>query len=375
MPAVDIGGRVAPNELSILDLPHHEAPDPDELVRAAMEWHFGPETGSPFWLKRAETLDFNPLFDVKGFADLGLFPNVANELRDVPAADLVPRGYGERPDIVGVFESGGTTGAPKRVVCPADWLEKLVGWSNANLDVHGFPRHVDWLGITPSGPHIVGEIFRRSARTHGRYGFQIDLDPRWVKRLISEGKGGQADAYAEHVIDQATFILRTQDIGVMTVTPPLLERIAQREELVELINRKVKAIRWGGTRMDPDTEALYRTEIFPEATLYGHYGSTMILGIAGQRHGTAPGEPCVFDTFSPYITFQVVDPATREAVAYGERGQVVMHHVSKALLLPNNLERDTAIRVAAPEGRMGDSAAGIAPVARFDDEAVIEGVY
>jgi hypothetical protein len=31
--------------------------------------------------------------------------------------------------------------------------------------------------------------------------------------------------------------------------------------------------------------------------------------------------------------------------------------------------------VPAPEGRVGDSAAGIAPVARFDDEDVIEGVY
>ncbi|WP_187645347.1 phenazine antibiotic biosynthesis protein [Streptomyces sp. TRM49041] len=362
-------------ELSILDLPHDASPDPDDVVRAAMEWHFSPETGSPFWLRRMATLDFDPLSDVKGHADLKLFPNVANELRDVPAADLVPRGYGAHFDIVGVYESGGTTGAPKRVVCPRDWLERLVAWSNANLDVHGFPRGADWLGITPSGPHIVGEIFRRSAHTHGRHGFQVDLDPRWVKRLISEGKGAQADAYAEHVVDQAAHILRTQDIGVMTVTPPLLERIAQREELVDLVNAKVRAIRWGGTQMDPDTAQLYRTDIFPGATLYGHYGSTMILGIAGERHGTPPGEPCVFDTFSPYITFQVVDPGTGDPVAYGRRGQVVMHHVSKALLLPNNLERDTAVRVPAPDGAIGDSAAGIAPVARFDDETVIEGVY
>ncbi|MFJ3160262.1 acyl-CoA synthetase family protein [Streptomyces kanasensis] len=368
---------MAREELSILDLPHDAGPDPDELVRAAMRWHFSPETGSPFWLRRAGTLDFDPLSDVKGYDDLALFPNVANELRDVPAADLVPCGYGERPDIVGVFESGGTTGAPKRVVCPADWLAKLVDWSNANLDVHGFPRGADWLGITPSGPHLVGEIFRRSALTHGRYGFQVDLDPRWVKRLIKDGRGAHADAYAEHVVDQAAHILRTQPIGVMTVTPPLLARIAQREELVELINEKVRAIRWGGTQMDGDTAELYRTEIFPGTTLYGHYGSTMILGIAGQRHGTGAGTggPCVFDTFSPYVTFQVVDPATGAPVAYGERGRVVMHHVSKALLLPGNLERDTAVRVRAPEGRPGDSAADIAPVERFDDEVVVEGVY
>ncbi|KIF75062.1 phenazine antibiotic biosynthesis protein [Streptomyces sp. 150FB] len=362
-------------ELSILDLPHDASPDPDELVSSAMDWHFSPGTGSPFWLRRAETLDFNPLADVKSYDDLRLFPNVANELRDVPAADLVPRGYGDNPGLVGVFESGGTTGAPKRVVCPGDWMDKLVAWSNANLDVHGFPRGVDWLGITPSGPHIVGEIFRRSALTHGRYGFQVDLDPRWVKRLIAEGKGGQADAYAEHVVDQAAHILRTQPIGVMTVTPPLLERMTQRDELVDLINKKVRAIRWGGTQMDADTAQLYRTEIFPGTTLYGHYGSTMILGIAGERHGTPALEPCVFDTFSPYITFQVVDAGTGDPVPYGQRGQVVMHHVSKALLLPNNLERDTAVRVPAREGRIGDAAAGIAPVERFDNETVIEGVY
>ncbi|MFG3392368.1 phenylacetate--CoA ligase family protein [Streptomyces parvus] len=366
---------MALDEPTILDLPPDADPDPDEVVRAAMRWHFTPETGSPFWLRRAAALDFDPLTDVKGHADLRLFPNIAPELRDVPAADLVPRGYGRHPDIVGVFESGGTTGLPKRVVCPADWLAKLVNWSNANLDEHGFVRGVDWLGITPSGPHLVGEIFRRSARTHGRYGFQVDLDPRWVKRLIREGKASQADAYAEHVVEQAAHVLRTQPVAVLAVTPPLLARIAQDEELVELINEKVRAIRWGGTRLDPDTAELYRTEIFPDITLYGHYGSTMILGIAGERHGTQPGEPCVFDTFSPYITFEVVDPADGRPVAHGERGQVLMHHVSKALLLPNNLERDTAIRVPAPAGRVGDSAADIAPVERFEDEVIVEGVY
>jgi hypothetical protein len=34
-------------------------------------------------------------------------------------------------------------------------------------------------------------------------------------------------------------------------------------------------------------------------------------------------------------------------VPYGARGQVVMNHISKAMFLPNNLERDTAIRVPA----------------------------
>ena len=28
-------------------------PDPDTFIPAAMEWHFNPSTGSPFWLERA----------------------------------------------------------------------------------------------------------------------------------------------------------------------------------------------------------------------------------------------------------------------------------------------------------------------------------
>ncbi|MFG3021705.1 phenazine antibiotic biosynthesis protein [Streptomyces sp. NPDC048254] len=359
----------------VLDLPYDTRPDPEEYLQAVLEWHFHPDTGSPYWLERAKSLDFDPRRDVRTFDDLRLFPNVANEMRTVSAQALIPRGYGPTPEIAGVYESGGTTGAPKRVVCPQDWLDRLIAWSNANLDEHGFPRGVDWLGLIPSGPHIVGEIFRRSAATHGRHGFQVDLDPRWVKKLIATGKKDQADSYAEHVIDQAEFVLRTQDIGVLTITPPLLERLVRRDELVALVNEKVRAIRWGGTQLDPDTHHLYRAEIFPGLVLYGHYGSTMILGIAGQRVPAGEEDTCVFDTFSPYVNFSVVDPRTRRPVPYGERGQVVMNHVSKALFLPNNLERDLATRVESLPGNIGDAVADIAPVSHFENEAVVEGVY
>jgi hypothetical protein len=101
----------------------------------------------------------------------------------------------------------------------------------------------------------------------------------------------------------------------------------------------------------------------------------MVLGGAPERLGLADDDPCIFDPFSPYITFSVVDPDSGRKVAYGERGQVVMNHVSKSFLLPNNLERDMATRTRAPEGQAGDSVADVTPVQRFDDETVIEGVY
>ena len=347
----------------------------DALIRAAMDWHFDPATGSPYWLRRAETLTFDPRDDVNCHADLARFPRVADELRDVPAGDLVPRGFGPGPDVVGVFESGGTTGAPKRVVCLRDWLDKLLAWDDAQLDAHRFPRDVDWLAIVPTGPHIVGELVKRSAAARGGLSFLVDLDPRWVKRQIADGRTDVADAYAEHIVDQAAFVLRTQDVGVLTITPPLLERLARRDELVDLVNAKVHAIRWGGTQMDADSAHLYRTEVFPGITLCGHYGSTMILGFAGQRPGLGDGDRCVFDPFAPYVTYAVVDPDTGDAVDYGERGRVVMNHVSRSFLLPNNLERDTAVRVAPPDGAAGDSVADVGPAATHEGATVIEGVY
>jgi acyl-coenzyme A synthetase/AMP-(fatty) acid ligase len=363
------------SEFSILDAPVDAHPDPDEYVQAAMRWHFSKETGSAFWLRKAPSLGFDPLRDVKSPEDLGQFPNIVNELRDVRATDLIPRGYRGRPDAVAVFESGGTTGAPKRVAFLADWIDREIAWMMAGCAAHGVPRDVPWLAIAPSGPHMMGEYGSRLAKLHGGIRFAIDMDPRWVKRLIAAGRADEASAYADHLVEQAASTLRTEDIGVLVTTPALLERLSRSDEIVELINEKVRAILWGGTHMDADTRHLLRTDVFPEVVLYGIYGNTMILGAATERAGLAAGDPCILDTHSPYVTFSVVDPDELTPVAYGERGQVMTNHVSKSMLLPANLERDLAIRIQAPPGHAGDSVADVVPVQTFDDGDVIEGVY
>jgi phenylacetate-coenzyme A ligase PaaK-like adenylate-forming protein len=359
----------------VLDASSDAQLHPDAFLRAAMDWHFSPTTGSPFWLERARSLNFDPRTDVKTFADLALFPNVTNELRDVAAQDLIPQGYGPRPDVVGVFESGGTTGAPKRVVVLSEWWDYMLAWQLSHLEAAGAPRDRNWLVLIPSGPHIAGEMMRREAAALGGLAFTIDMDPRWVKKLIAAGKIDEADAYAEHLIDQAAFVLRNQDVGVLMATPPLLERLARRDDLVELVRQKVRMIQWGGAHMDADTRYLYRTEVFPGVALVGGYGSTMVLGGASERQELTDEDPCIFDPCSPYITFSVVDPDTGRTVPYGARGQVVMNHVSKSFLLPNNLERDMATRIRPLGDEVGDAVADVAPVLRFDDEAVVEGVY
>ncbi|MEV6609416.1 AMP-binding protein [Kutzneria sp. NPDC051319] len=347
--------------------------DADGYIRAAMRWHFDPETGSPFWLAQAASLGFDPREAVRSVEDLRLFPTVVDQLRNVRPEHLIPRGYGDAADIVGVYDSGGTTGAPKRVVFLDDWLQRMITHMLEPLDRLGIPLGLNWLGILPTGPHAVGHFIGLAARARRGLMYTVDMDPRWVRKLIASGQTAQADAYVEHLVEQSSHILLSQEIGVLMTTPPMLERLARRDDLLAAITRNVRLIMWGGAHMDADTHDLFRNEVFPGIPLHGVYGSTMIMGGASQRLGDT--EYPIFDGFGPHITFRVVDPVSLERVPYGTRGQVVTNHVSRSMLLPNNLDRDTAIRVPALPGQPGDSLGDLAPVQVFGSETVIEGVY
>ncbi|MEU4806489.1 phenazine antibiotic biosynthesis protein [Actinosynnema sp. NPDC023587] len=357
-----------------LDTPWETPPDGDDLVREAVEWHFGPETGSAFWLERARTLGFEPRRDVRTVEDLALFDNVVDELRAARLEDLVPRGYArlghitERPE---VGESGGTTGEPKRVFVLPDVKRQSWRWYWSRLAEHGFPTGGNWLGVVPAGPHMVGSLARDTAAHFGAIYFTVDLDPRWAKRCGPD----QMRAYVDHLIEQIEWLLRSQDIGLMAITPPLLEAICRREDLVKLIADKVSTITWSGASMDTDTRELLRSEVFPGIDLIGIFGSTMIFCGIPERPGTPAGTPAVFDPPSPFSLFSVVDPETRLPVPYGERGQLVTHHITRNLFLPNNLERDTAVRHEHGLGYPGDAVSEVLPVKKFGDTAVIEGVY
>jgi len=77
-----------------------------------VQWHFGPDTGSRFWLEKAKELDFDPLRDVNCFDDLKKFPLFEDDwLRGGPVRRWVPQKLQDKP--IYVFETGGTTGVPK----------------------------------------------------------------------------------------------------------------------------------------------------------------------------------------------------------------------------------------------------------------------
>ena len=359
-------------DYSLLDVPRDAPPpDPEPYLRAAIAWHFGADTGSPFWLRAAESLDFDPLSDVRTFADLLRFPNLVDDLRDVPVEDLIPRGYGSPAPVPRIFESGGTTGAPKRTAQLPDWVEQVTRWQVEDFTAGGFVPGRGLLCLMPSGPHGVGHFDRAVAERLGSTCHLIDLDPRWVKKLAARNAASEMAGYVAHVLEQARYVLATQDVVNLHATPPLVEAVARSDGLVDLVNSKIRYLLLSGAHVDMDTLDLLR-QIFPDTAIAVAFGSTMVLSQAATR---VEGDSVVFDPRCPYVFFRVVDPDTDAEVPYGERGQVVMNHVSKGMFIPNNLERDTAIRWPGPPGHIGDSVSEVAPVAAFGGEPVIEGVY
>ncbi|MFG3285506.1 phenazine biosynthesis protein [Streptomyces sp. NPDC048111] len=349
----------------------------DDLVGAAMDWHFGPETGSRFWLEKARGFAFDPRKDITTLADLALLPDVTDDIRRVPVADLVPRGLaGSGP--MRVFETGGTTGRPRRIV---DFTEfrRQAGWWSSFLDREQVPHGGTWLLIAPTGPHAVGHVLRELSAQRSAVPLHIDLDPRWVKELMRAGRGAEAQAYIEHLVGQTMDLLTTQSVDVMFCTPPLLDVLAQSPRAVELINRTVHTILWSGASMDRDTRDILRHEVFPGIKLRGAYGNT-ITGVSPE-YVPLDGEKPVLDdssaVFVPCYTgflMEIVDPATGERVPYGSRGRVLAHTLTRETLLPNNLERDVATRVAPLPGHPADAVADVAPYTEGESE-IIEGVY
>ncbi|MFE7311642.1 phenazine biosynthesis protein [Streptomyces sp. NPDC057555] len=358
----------------------------DDLVQAAMDWHFSPDTGSRFWLEKARTWSFAPRKDITTLAGLALLPDVTDEIRRAPVGDLVPKGLiGSGP--MRVFETGGTTGRPRRIIDFSEF-QRQAGWWSSFLDREQVPLGGNWLLIAPTGPHAVGHVLRELTALRSAVPLHIDLDPRWVKELMRAGRSAEAQGYVEHLVSQTMDLLTTQTIDVMFCTPPLLEVLAQSPRAVELINRSVHTILWSGASMDRDTRDILRHEVFPEVRLRGAYGNT-ITGVSPEYVPPA-SEPLAHDdstaVFIPCYTgflMEIVDPATAPGdlsagdwarVPYGARGRVLAHTLTRETLLPNNLERDIATRIAPLPGHPADAVADVAPFAEAETE-IIEGVY
>lgn len=344
-----------------------------------VKFHFSDNTGSKFWLSKLKELPFDPLKEINGFSDLKKFPDFSDELRNIPIYDLVPKGLRQEQNMLpDVFESGGATGKPKRII---EYNSRLRGieWINEVLNLHGFPSNEirgEWLFVGPSGPHIVGRSMGRLAKLRGSMCFYIDFDPRWVRKCIKGGETSTANKYIDHIIQQVKDILIEQNIKVIFITPTILEKLISDKELLKVAKEKIKGIIWSGTSFSSESIRLIKEDIFNGIVVIGLYGNT-IMGIAGQRPASVDDKyPANFYPYFPNSIIEVVDfqDSTR-LVDYYQTGQVKVTLLTKEMFLPNNLERDQAVRIP-PSGELfaWDGVAEVKPIVT-PDQKIIEGVY
>jgi hypothetical protein len=346
----------------------------DEWTRRMVRWHFGEDTGSPFWLRQRSALDFDPLRDIAGFADLRRFGTFdVNRLREAPVRDLLPRGFAGRP--FRVFETGGTTGAPGRIVNVTRLGNDVLMYS-AMLRSRGLAG-LDIVAMTPSGPHAYGHFVEGLADSWGGAVGAIDFDPRWVKRELRSGHGTQS--YLAHLLNQTMDLLRRREAGLLFTTTRLL--LALASELDDpLADFGIRAVCTGGTSVTAEEERFLRTEFLGDTQWIDTYGNTLVghalptEPLAESNGG--PGQGRTYHLAPPFGEIRVADPADwTRTVGYDERGRVVTTTLLEDLFIPNLIERDSAIRARPHPWFPWDGVARVAPADDTRAVAVTEGVY
>jgi phenylacetate-coenzyme A ligase PaaK-like adenylate-forming protein len=205
----------------------------DAHVRNIIQWHFSPETGCPFWLDWAGKAGWDPRNEITGFDQLiERFPHFQDEsLRDMQPEVWVPKAYSGRP--YNIFETGGTTGMPKQRIGWDDYKTDYEEFSGKIADDH-FPRGGAWLMVGPTGPRRLRLAIEHLANFRGSSCYFIDLDPRWVKKVLAAKQFDHARAYMDHVVDQGVTILKNRKVSGLFTTPKLLEALAEKVNLFEV---------------------------------------------------------------------------------------------------------------------------------------------
>ena len=347
-----------------------------------VQWHFHESTGCPFWLQKKAELNFDPLAEVRCYDDLKKFPLFEDEwLRGGPVRRWVPKAYDNDPTYV--FETGGTTGIPKsRVVVRDHWIDYEL-FSDTLPDEY-FPKGSNWLMLGPSGPRRLRLAVEHLCQHRGGICFCIDLDPRWVVKLIKKGWMEHLEEYKKHCIDQAVTILTAgHDIKCMFATPKLLESLANalEEKGMSFPETGITGIFSGGTEFTPQWTRFCVEEYFggppEESGIYmtPTYGNTL-MGLACSKPVTAEEDyKIAYYAPQPRAVTEVVSfDDHNSVVGYGATGRVKLTTLTKEFFVPGFLERDEGEREAPFETYPWDGVSGVRPFHGIASQTTV-GVY
>ncbi len=359
------------NESTILT-PEQARESLDSHLREIISWHFSRETGTPFWLDYAKQADWDPRRDVRCIDDLKLFQHFDDELlRSEPHARWIPKAYENRPYFI--FETGGTTGMPKQRLSWQDHLTDYTEFSQ-QLDDSYFPKGGNWLMLGPTGPRRLRLSIEHIAQLRGGSCYFVDLDPRYVKKLLARRKQDEVRRYMKHVIDQAVEIITHRDVPCLFATPRLLEALGERLSLPE---HGIRGVFCGGTSMTPQVIRFLCEEVLEgQGQLVPTYGNTLMGLARGKPVGPDDGWALTYYAPQPRAVLRVVDPQnTDKTVKYDQWGRVELSTLTRELFMPRLLERDEALRREPTEIFAWDGVGDVRPFGAIDGQTVAEGVY
>jgi phenylacetate-coenzyme A ligase PaaK-like adenylate-forming protein len=348
----------------------------DAHVRDIVAWHFNPDTGTPFWLERAKTLGFDPRKEVNGFEDLKKFGLFEDEwLRGGPVRRWVPKAYQDKP--IYVFETGGTTGIPKTRININDFRIDYEMFSDTLPDEY-FPKGSNWLMLGPSGPRRLRLAVEHLCQHRGGICFCVDLDPRWVVKLIKKGWMEHLNAYKDHVIEQAlTTLSAGHDIKCLFTTPKLLESFAAALEKQgsSIKQSGITGIFSGGTEFTPQFTRFAVEELLDGVYMTPTYGNTLMGLACSKPVGPEEGYKITYYAPQPRAVVQVVDFDNPDKVVdYGQTGRAMLTTLTKEFFMPRFLERDEGEREPPYERYPWDGISGVRPFRGFAATTTV-GVY
>ncbi len=342
----------------------------DAWTREIVAWHFDPATGSPFWLDYAAKLGWDPRREIHSYDDLDKLGPFQDEwLRGGPVRRWVPKAYADQP--ISVFETGGSTGVPKSRISINDFRVDYEAFS-ATLPDEYFPKGANWISVGPTGPRRLRLAVEHLCQYRGGICFLVDLDPRWVIKLIKMGEIRQAELYKQHVVDQALTLMRAHDIQCMFTTPKLLEAICEK---VSLRKMGITGIFCGGTEMTPQFNRFAREELLQGIYFAPTYGNTL-MGLAVHKpFDPADNHAIIYYPPVPRAMIEVVDfNDHNKVVGYGETGRVRLTTLTREFFVPRFLERDEAEREPPCPTYPWDGVRNVRPFRGFAT-SVVEGVY
>jgi acyl-coenzyme A synthetase/AMP-(fatty) acid ligase len=271
-----------------------------------------------------------------------------------------------------VVETGGTTGAPCRVVDVTRAANDVIMY-RVMLEIRGLGGG-DVLAMTPSGPHAYGHFVTRLAQSWGGAALSIDFDPRWVKHELRHGRA--VDGYLDHLVAQTQALLVAERPELLFTTTKLLTVLAS-ELPASLSDYGVRAVCTGGTSGTAEEVRYLRENHLGAMQWIDTYGNTLV-GHALQADPVEPGGAYAYYLPPPLAVLRVVDPEQLDQdVAVGQRGRVLATTLLEDLFIPNLLERDCAVRTAAHPWFPWDGVAAVQPyqAGRAGAGDVTEGIY